>query len=218
MPGMLKLLLVISFFVFSPVCASAADGITAIPVEKCPEYSKKSCARDIPGNARVSERLFGLPGLTNAGRVAPGIYRGAQPTKDGYETLKKLGIKTVVNLRNEHSEKQDVEAVGMKSKEVPFTTLSINPEKVKKVLAILKDTSNHPVFFHCMEGKDRTGVIAAVYRMEVDGWSYEDADAEMLSYGFHQVWSKLREFVEDYGKRGANADSGAVSGAEAAVP
>jgi len=199
MPGLLKSLLVISFFVFSAVCANAEGEITASPVEKCAEYSKP-CVRDTPSGARVSERLFGLPGLTNTGRVAPGIYRGAQPAKEGYATLKKMGIKTVVNLRNGHGEKDDVEALGMKSVEIPFTTFSVDPEKVKKVLAILKDKSNLPVFIHCMEGKDRTGVVAAVYRMDVDGWSLKDADAEMLSYGFHHIWTKLREFVEDYGK------------------
>ncbi len=41
----------------------------------------------LPERARISERIFGLPGLSNVGRVAPGIYRGAQPDNEGYLTL-----------------------------------------------------------------------------------------------------------------------------------
>ncbi|MGZ9148741.1 MAG: hypothetical protein ACXW4G_10250 [Candidatus Deferrimicrobiaceae bacterium] len=56
----------------------------------------------LPGNVRVSEHLFGLPGLTNVGRVANGIFRGAQPKPEGYATLKAMGVRTVINLRTRH--------------------------------------------------------------------------------------------------------------------
>jgi len=39
------------------------------------------------------------PGLPNLHRVAPCLYRGAQPTAQGMAELKKMGVKTVVNLR-----------------------------------------------------------------------------------------------------------------------
>jgi hypothetical protein len=66
----------------------------------------------LPKEARFSERIFGLKGLTNVGRVVPYLYRGAQPTADGYATLKVMGINTVVNLRTTSSERQKVEGAG----------------------------------------------------------------------------------------------------------
>ncbi len=38
----------------------------------------------------------------------------------------------------------------------------------------------------------------AVYRMEVDGWSKAEAEAEMEAFGFHEFWSQLKEFVRRY--------------------
>ncbi len=155
-----------------------------------------------PPEARVSEHLFGLPGLWNIGRIAPGVYRGAQPTTDGYRTLKGLGVRTVVNLRVRHTEKQAVESAGMRSIEIPIsTTSSIDAGTITRVLAVLRDPANQPVFVHCARGQDRTGVVVAVYRMEVDGWTTADAEAEMQSFGFNDAWIQMKQFVRRYRAR-----------------
>ncbi len=149
--------------------------------------------------SRVSERIFGLAGLSNVGRVAPALYRGAQPRPDGYATLKAMGIRTVVNLRLLHSEKKAVEAAGMRSIEIPMNTFKdVNAEKVREAIALMRNPANQPVFVHCAHGQDRTGIVVAAYRMEADGWSREDAIAEMQAFGFNDVWHELMEFVRKY--------------------
>ncbi len=159
----------------------------------------------LPGVARSSERLFGLPGLSNIGRVAPGILRGAQPAPEGYETLRRMGIRTVVNLRLRHGEKEAVEAAGMRSVEIPFDTMkSVDPAKVARVLDVMTDPRNRPLFVHCAQGKDRTGLVVAVYRIKVDGWSREEAEAEMDAFGFHDAWIQFRKFVRRYPLESAN--------------
>ncbi len=151
--------------------------------------------------ARFSQRIFGLKGLTNCGRVTPNIYRGAQPLPEGYATLKKIGIRTVINLRTTSSEKQAVEAAGMKSVEVPLSVLNdVSPKAVDSIIDIMKDPANQPVYLHCRQGQDRTGIVVAAYRMKVDGWSFSDAEAEMQSFGFNDIWLELKEFIRDYAK------------------
>lgn len=163
----------------------------------------------VPGTARVSERIFGLPGLANVGRLAPGILRGAQPKPEGYATLKAMGVRTVINLRTSHSEKAAVEAAGMRSVEIPMDSMkNVDPAAVRKALSVMTDPANQPVFVHCAHGKDRTGVVSAVYRMEVDGWSAAEADAEMEAFGFHEVWFQLEKFVRDYPKGNAGKQAG----------
>jgi protein tyrosine phosphatase (PTP) superfamily phosphohydrolase (DUF442 family) len=152
-----------------------------------------------PGNFRVSERLFGLPGLTNVGCVAPGIFRGAQPTPEGYATLKAMGVRTVINLRTRHGGRKAVEAAGMRYVEIPMSFWkNVDPAVVRMALSAMTDPASQPVFVHCSRGKDRAGVVAAVYRMEVDGWSMEEAVSEMEAFGFHEFWSQLKEFVRRY--------------------
>jgi tyrosine-protein phosphatase SIW14 len=153
----------------------------------------------LPRNVRVSERLFGLSGLTNVGRVANGIFRGAQPKPEGYATLKAMGVRTVINLRSRHGEREAVEAAGMRSVEIPMNTMkNVDPAAVRKALSVMTDPANQPVFVHCQHGKDRTGLVAAVYRMEVDGWSEAEAEAEMEAFGFHEVWFQIKNFVRRY--------------------
>ncbi|HJX73138.1 MAG TPA: hypothetical protein VJ307_03200 [Candidatus Deferrimicrobiaceae bacterium] len=164
----------------------------------------------LPGNVRVSEHLFGLPGLTNVGRVANGIFRGAQPEPEGYTTLKAMGVRTVINLRTRHGEREAIEAAGMRYVEIPINVWkNVDPAAVRKALSLMTDPANQPVFVHCSRGKDRMEVVAAVYRMEVDGWSEAEAEAEMEAFGFHEFWSQYKEFVRRYpedrmGIRGGN--------------
>ena len=153
----------------------------------------------LPGNVRVSERLFGLPGLTSVGRVAPGILRGAQPKPEGYATLKAMGVRTVINLRTRHGERKAVEVAGMRYVEIPMNAMEdVDPAAVRKALSVMTDPANLPVFVHHSRAVLPAGVVAAVYRMEVDGWSMAEAEAEMEAFGFHEFWSQLKKFVRQY--------------------
>jgi tyrosine-protein phosphatase SIW14 len=149
--------------------------------------------------AEAPGRLFALPGLSRVGRVAAGIYRGAMPRPEGYATLAKMGVRSVINLRSRNEEKEQVEAHGMRSFGVPMSAFGeVNPERVRKAVALMADPANQPVFVHCQQGRDRTGVVVAVYRMEVDGWSREKAEEEMQAYGFHDVWFRMKSFIRRY--------------------
>jgi len=166
-----------------------------------------------PAAARLSEHLYGLPGLENVGRVAPDIFRGSQPAKNGYDSLKKMGIRTVINLRTSMSEKKQVEAAGMRSIEIPLSTFNNgDKEKVDRVVALLADQANRPVFVHCRQGRDRTGIVVAAYRMKVQGWPLAAAEAEMDSFGFNDVWVNLRRFLHRYAADvGRNGKNGTVA-------
>lgn len=54
-----------------------------------------------------------LPGLTNYAKVSEALHRGAQPTAEGFAELKKMGIKTVVNLRSFHSDRGKLQGTGL---------------------------------------------------------------------------------------------------------
>jgi len=194
-------LLSLAFLIpFGAVDVSTAAGGQAASTS-CPVRLPASGAQAVklPEGARSSERLFGLPGLSNVGRVAPGICRGAMPGPAGYATLKRMGIRTVVNLRNSESEKKQVEAAGMRSVEIPLDLIGIGDlEKVDRAVEIMADQTQQPVFVHCKRGADRTGIVVAAYRLKIEGWPLELAEAEMESFGFNGVWVNLRRFLHRY--------------------
>jgi protein tyrosine/serine phosphatase len=146
-----------------------------------------------------------VAGCINVGEVSQGkLYRGAQPDDPaGYDSLKKLGVKTIINLRDWTDESKEVKKEGLEGVRIPLQAdirgaKPPTPEEIAKFLSIVTDPSKQPVYFHCAHGKDRTGTMAAVYRMEVDGWTNEQAWDEMQHFGFNYVWINFEEFVKNY--------------------
>ena len=138
-------------------------------------------------------------GLSNLGRVADGLYRGAQPTDEGLDSLKAMGVRTVVNLRHHHGHREEK---ACRDRELDYVWITLessdapSDEDVRRFLQIASDPKRRPLFFHCMHGQDRTGTMCASYRLAVDGWPLGKALAEMDSFGFNPVWKDLRAYVE----------------------
>jgi protein tyrosine phosphatase (PTP) superfamily phosphohydrolase (DUF442 family) len=134
-------------------------------------------------NPRWASRIE-RPGLPNLHRVSPALYRGAQPTREGLDELRRLGVKTVVSLRAFHGEREAVAAAGLGYERISFKVWHPEDEDLRRFLAIATDPSRQPVFVHCLRGADRTGTAVAAYRICVEGWGREDAIEEMVDGGF----------------------------------
>ncbi|HWJ57826.1 MAG TPA: YiiX/YebB-like N1pC/P60 family cysteine hydrolase [Vicinamibacterales bacterium] len=150
---------------------------------------------------RFARRLAEARGVAYAAEVAPGLYRGGQPSAEGVAWLKSQGFKTVLNLRHYHgdSEKRDVESVGMRYERIALTSWGApRPEQIARFLEIIRDPSLRPLYVHCQHGVDRTGAMMAVYRMEEEGWANPEAFAEMEFFDANRIWKDLREFVRSY--------------------
>jgi tyrosine-protein phosphatase SIW14 len=159
--------------------------------------------------AQTSPSAFPNIKVNNFGQMDENYFRGAQPMPDDYASLAALGIKTIVDLRNDPTdyEKSAAEAVGIKYINVPMSGWkSPKDADVQKVYSILTDPASGKVFVHCKAGIHRTGITGAVYRMEKYGWDYDKAYAEMKNYNFSSglVHGSLKSYVKDYAKRPRN--------------
>ena len=127
------------------------------------------------------------------------LYRGAQPEDEGFAELKKLGIETVVNLRSLHSDRSECEEAELAYVKINCQAWEAEEEEVVDFLKVLADPDRRPVFVHCQHGADRTGMMVAVYRLVEQGWSKEDAIAEMTEggFGYHSIWKELIEYIEE---------------------
>ena len=162
--------------------------------------------------ARFARHLLEARGVSYAALVAPGLYRGGQPDAEGIAWLKSIGVKTIVNLRHYHgdTEKRRVEAAGMRYERIKLASSDApQSEQVARFLTLVRDPSLRPLYVHCLHGVDRTGTMMAVYRMEEEGWSNQDAFAEMRYFDANRMWRDLRKFVKTY-KPGGPAPQGAA--------
>jgi len=142
--------------------------------------------------------------LPNFQKVDDHVYRGGQPSDSGFQNLAKLGIKTVVDLREigEHSQAEEqkiVTGLGMKYVSIPMHGLSTpEDQKVAAVEALFNDTTAGPVFVHCKRGADRTGMVVAVYRISHDQWQNKKALSEAKSYGMSFFERAIQHYVMNY--------------------
>jgi len=158
----------------------------------------------LAGCATVPRGFPPIEGITNFDRVNDDLYRGAQPNNYGIKSLKRLGIKTIVNLRMANdvwlAEEAEARAAGITYTNVPMNGLSRpTNEQVTKVLSIIA-TFPSPVFIHCQHGCDRTGTIIACYRIKHDKWSSASALWEAEQYGMSRWEFGMRDYVADFAK------------------
>jgi len=136
-----------------------------------------------------------IPGVANLARISDQLYRGAQPTREGFAQLKAMGVKTIVNLRETHDDREDLEGLGLRYVQIPFNPAAPNDEVIAAFMKTVCDPVNQPVFVHCLAGSDRTGTVVAVYRSVVQGWPMEEAVKELERFGFHEVWTELLQYL-----------------------
>jgi len=110
----------------------------------------------------------------------------------------------VVNLRSLHSDRDEIARAGLSpdafwTVHIPMKAWHAEDEDIVRFLRVVTDPANAPVFVHCQHGSDRTGVAVAAYRIVVQGWTKEEAIAEMTKggTGFHAIWGNLVTYVRN---------------------
>ncbi len=144
-----------------------------------------------------------IQGIENFYQVDSQVYRGAQPTDSGFEYLAKMGVKTILDLRESDDralqEEKTVTALGLKYVNIAMTGLTPpTEEQISKILALLEDTSAGAVFVHCKRGADRTGAVIAAYRIAHDHWSNDRALAEAKSNGMSYFQFPRKAFIRSF--------------------
>lgn len=140
-----------------------------------------------------------LPGLGNFAPVSEVLFRGSQPSREGFEHLKVMGIKTIVNLRAYRGDAGKLKGLGFQYVHLRCRAWLPSGKKLAEFLKIVNEPKNRPVFVHCWHGSDRTGLAIASYRIMVQGWSLDDAVAELHEFGFHhRVFPQILRYLQRF--------------------
>jgi protein tyrosine/serine phosphatase len=160
--------------------------------------------------------------------VEPGkLYRSGQLTVEGFrDAVTRLGIRTIVNCQNElpgedvfadprvalsfwdrHTIRESALCtdLGVKYLHLEPDLCSnradphARPKVIGEFLKIMDERQNWPVLLHCKAGLHRTGVLAAVYRMEYQDWDATAAIAELKAHGFGDVaCTAANDYIQQY--------------------
>jgi protein tyrosine/serine phosphatase len=141
--------------------------------------------------------------IKNFGQMDDRFYRGAQPKEKEFKELAQLGIRTIIDLRDdpESYEKPMVESLGMTYVHIPMIAKKYpTQEALDLFFKTINDPNTGKFYVHCAGGRHRTGVIGAVYRFRLYNWDFEQVYKEMKQYDFYTRWGHgaFKDFVEDY--------------------
>jgi len=172
---------------------------------------------DTPGSVTTEAKLdLSNVKIGNFGQMDERFFRGAQPLESDYQSLKDLGIQTIIDLRNDPTdyEKRSAEALGMKYVNIPMSGWkSPKQSDIDTFLALVKDPTTGKFFVHCKAGIHRTGVAGAAYRYANYGWNYDQVYKEMKDYHYSSglVHGALGSFVKKMGTQISEEKSHNVS-------
>jgi protein tyrosine phosphatase (PTP) superfamily phosphohydrolase (DUF442 family) len=148
--------------------------------------------------------------LEHAKRLRPivdgRLYRSGCLSANGFrDAIQKLKIKTVISFWDEDPDPllraSRFDSSSIKESELckclgvhyKFIFVDLLPEArvgkdrlraIDEFQRIMDDENSYPVLIHCKAGLHRTGVMTAIYRMEYEGWSRQDALRELRAHGF----------------------------------
>ena len=137
-----------------------------------------------------------IPGLKNFAKISDELYVGAQPTAEGFAQLKKMGIKTIINIRAWHSDKKLIKGQGLYYVHLPTLPIRVGDMEAAAFLKTVAHKEYAPFFVHCHLGADRTLVMTGMYRITVQGWPKELVQGELERFGFHEIFFNLRRYLK----------------------
>ncbi len=156
-------------------------------------------------NASYPDEKLTLRGVANFGRVGPRLYRGAQPSDEGFAGLRALGVNTVISFtqgeEGTRAEAAHIAKLGMDYITLPWSTMAVpDADQISTFLTYLREHPDRTIFVHCKAGADRTGVMIALSRIALDKWPTQRAIDEMNAFHYHFIFlPHLQRFVERFG-------------------
>lgn len=133
----------------------------------------------------------------NCYRLSPELYRSGQPGDDGFKALEKLGLKSVLNLREYHSDTDKAGHTGLRLYRIKLAAGKVTREDLMNCLLVISSAPK-PILVHCWHGSDRTGIVCAAYRIIMQDWTPEKALEELMDerFGHHRsYYSNLEKLV-----------------------
>jgi len=143
-----------------------------------------------------------VPGITNFARLESTIACAGATTLEGIEEVKKLGYRTIINLREASESGANIEEsaaaaknAGIKYVHIPMNRTTPDPAVADQFLKAIADPEAQPVFVHCGSG-NRAAAMWMIKRMVVDNWDADRAGKEAEALGLTNA--QMKQFAIDY--------------------
>jgi tyrosine-protein phosphatase SIW14 len=170
---------------FPIACALAVRLLLATTL--CIGAQPHQASNDTSAQQHSFGRRLIAKGIPNFAEVTPALYRGGQPSHEGFEKLAQMGIHIVVDTGRSQRDKKPIEHLGMRYVALPWYCPFPKDDVFARFLELIRENPDKKIFVHCRLGNDRTGMMIAAYRMGAQGWTADQAMKEMHFFGYTAV-------------------------------
>jgi uncharacterized protein (TIGR01244 family) len=122
-----------------------------------------------------------VPGASNFAQLETTVACGGATTPEAVPELKKMGFKSIINLRlpteagaNVDAEAAAAKTAGINFYNIPFSGQAPDPKVADRFLDAITTPGNEPAYIHCAAG-NRAGAMWMIKRLAVDHWDTERA-------------------------------------------
>ena len=143
-----------------------------------------------------------VPGVTNFAKLETTVACGGATTPEAVPELKKMGFKSIINLRlpteagaNVEAEAAAAKTAGIKFYNIPFSGQAPDPKVADSFLDAITAPGNEPAYIHCAAG-NRAGAMWMIKRLAIDHWDTDRAYTEAAALGLTSP--ALKQFAIDY--------------------
>jgi protein tyrosine phosphatase (PTP) superfamily phosphohydrolase (DUF442 family) len=143
-----------------------------------------------------------VPGVTNFAKLETTVACGGATTPEAVPELKKMGYKSIINLRlpsepgaNIDAEADAAKTAGIKFFNIPFSGQAPDAKVADRFLDTITAPGNEPAYIHCAAG-NRAGAMWMIKRLAVDHWDTERAYTEAAALGLTSP--ALKQFAVEY--------------------
>lgn len=160
----------------------------------------------------LQERVESEHGTTMVEYVLPdGIVLAGQPQPEDWQKLAERGFTLVVNMRTDPQratrQAQNAEAAGIRSLHLPLPAYELEPihlEAFREIVA--RARAEEKLMIHCRTAS-RTALLWMLQRISYDGWSQEEAEAELRAAGYGDEDMEVFNYcAEDYFERAVETE------------
>lgn len=176
-------------------------------------------AADPAADAPKPPAKVDAPGVPNLIRLTDNLYQGAMPEGDeGFASLEKLGVKTVISVDGARPDVEDARKHGMRYVHLPFGYDGLPREQALRIARAVRDLPG-PVYVHCHRGTVRGPTAAAVARLFLDDQcTVETALDGMKLAGFDRRYAGLWDAPKELKRPTAKELDAAAADFPEAVP
>ncbi|MFC7334383.1 fused DSP-PTPase phosphatase/NAD kinase-like protein [Rhodocista pekingensis] len=194
---------------------AGSEGDLVCTVERHPTLADR---RHLVGrwiNSVFKDHAFLRMAYKNMFRISPGMYRSSQPTPAHIAAAKRMGIRTIINLRGRRDDcgSYFLEERACREHGITLVDFPVNSRDAprKHILHAARDLwagVEYPVLMHCKAGSDRVGFMSALYMLVHEKRPLEEAVRQLnWRYGHLRAAKTgiLDQFFEEYAARNAES-------------